>query len=70
MKYCNKVITLVRVVGTAEKSLNLLGGCTVRRERETGLCDIQFKTHKLRMTVDGVSIRNNITRRYMRLPYE
>lgn len=70
MKWCSCIITLVRAVDSAEIALTHLGGEVVRRDPNTNLIDVQFKTHKLRMTVNGISIRNTLTREYVRLPYE
>ena len=71
MEYCKKIITLVGVTDEFANQLENIGGCVVRsplNQKEWN--DVQFKTHKLRMTVDGFSIRNTITRKYVRVPYE
>ena len=71
MKYCNTIITLVGVSDDATRQLESIGGVVVRSPIDPkNWNDVQFKLHKLRMTVDGVSIRNVMNRKYVRVPYE
>ena len=71
MEYGRTIITLVGVIDTAIPFLEKIGGVVVRSPLDTkDWNDVQFKVHKLRMTVDGISIRNIITREYARIPYE
>lgn len=71
MEYCKRIITLVGVSDDATHQLENIGGVVVRSPlNQKDWNDIQFKVHKLRMTVDGFSIRNTITRKYVRISYE
>lgn len=71
MEYCKRIITLVGVTDDVANQLENIGGRVVRSPlNQKDWNDVQFKIHKLRMTVDGFSIRNTITRKYVRVPYE
>lgn len=71
MEYCNRIITVVGVSDDVTFQLESIGGVVVRSPLDQkDWNDVQFKAHKLRMTVDGVTIRNTITRKYVRVPYE
>ena len=71
MKYFNDMLITIGFIpkGIAKILIKAVDGKIVR-EAPDGLCDIQLFNHRIRTTVDHITIINNITNKQYYLSYE
>ena len=68
MEYCNMIITIGFVPDTiADAMVKEIDGKIMRTFNHCS--DVQFKTHKIRTSVNYVTVRNVLTRKYYKLYY-